>query len=107
MVWLSGIKMLASLLLVLALILLCYGAARRWLKWLPKNSQGRIQLQEMRALGPRKSLCLVQVDGRQLLLALQPERIELLLELSSAESGFATTLRQEQSRLRAEEGEDL
>jgi len=94
----SGLRMLAGLLLVLGLMLLLYALSKRGLRWLPGSREGRIQIHETRPLGGKKALCLVEVKGRELLIGVSSERIELLCEFDSesAES-FEETL-QNQAR---------
>lgn len=84
----SGLRMLAGLLLVLGLMLLLYALSKRGLRWLPGSREGRIQIRETRPLGGKKALCLVEVKGRELLIGVSSERIELLCEFDgeSAES---------------------
>lgn len=78
----SGLRMVAGLLLVLGLMLLLYALSKRGLRWLPGSREGRIQIRETRPLGGKKALCLIEVQGRELLLGVSSERIELLCELS-------------------------
>ncbi len=94
----SGLRLLAGLLLVLGLLLLLYALSKRGLRWLPGSREGRIHILETRPLGGKKALCLVEVQGHELLIGVAGERIELLCELDSkpAES-FEQTL-QNQSR---------
>ena len=89
----SGLRLLAGLLLVVGLLLLFYALTRRGLSWLPKPRAGAIHIREMRPLGPKKSLCLVEVRGRELLLGLSADRIELLCQLGDApQENFDTAL---------------
>lgn len=89
----SGLRMLAGLLLVLGLMLLLYALSKRGLRWLPGSREGRIHIRETRPLGGKKALCLVEVQGRELLLGVSSERIELLCELDSQKSpSFEQTL---------------
>ena len=86
--------MLAGLAVVLGLLYILYAVSRRGLGFLPGNKDGLIRVVEVRSLGPKRGLCLVEVRGRELLLGFGPERIECLAELEStgAASGFAATL---------------
>jgi flagellar protein FliO/FliZ len=83
----SGLRLLAGLVLVLGLVLLLYALSRRGLRWLPKPRGGAILIREMRHLGPKKALCLVEVRGRELLLGLGADRIDLLCALGEAQQG--------------------
>jgi flagellar protein FliO/FliZ len=89
----SGLRLAAGLLLVLGVVLLLYALSRRGLRWLPKPRGGAILIREMRSLGPKKSLCLVEVRGKELLLGIGSDRIELLCQLGDAPQGaFDATL---------------
>jgi flagellar protein FliO/FliZ len=83
----GGFRLLAGLLLVVGLMLLLYALSRRGLNWLPKPRGGAIIIRETRHLGPKKSLCLVEVHGRELLLGIGGDRIELLCQLGEAPKG--------------------
>ncbi|MHB1400224.1 MAG: flagellar biosynthetic protein FliO [Trichloromonadaceae bacterium] len=91
----SGLRMLGALGMILGLILLLYAGSRRGLRWLPKARSGAIRIVEVRQLGPKKSLCLVQVRGRELLLGVGADRVELLCQLGDEPSpSFDETLQQ-------------
>ncbi|MEZ4598789.1 MAG: flagellar biosynthetic protein FliO [Syntrophotaleaceae bacterium] len=83
----SSLRLLAGLLLVVGFLLLLYALSRRGLAWLPKAKGSLIQVREMRPLGPKKSLCLVEVRGRELLLGIGADRIEMLKDLGEATRG--------------------
>lgn len=92
----DGLRLLGALGMILGLILLLYAGSRRGLRWLPKARGGAIQILETRPLGPKKSLCLVQVRGRELLLGISAERVELLCRLDQAgPPSFDDTLKQQ------------
>ncbi|HEX7344516.1 MAG TPA: flagellar biosynthetic protein FliO [bacterium] len=80
---LSSLKAVVALFVVLALILGAAWAARRFLPFLPKNPQkgDQIQILSVRALGSRKSLHLVQVEGRRLLVGSTDTNINLIKDL--------------------------
>jgi len=94
----SGLRLLAGLLLVLGIMLLLYALSKRGLRWLPGSREGRIHIRETRPLGGKKALCLVEVQGRELLLGVASERIELLCELDAAPAGSFEEALQERSR---------
>lgn len=73
----SFLQMLAALGLVLGLILLVYYGFTRLLRKLPVLSQGNrnIRVVEVRSMGPRKALVLVEVGGEYLLLASSGEQL--------------------------------
>lgn len=96
----GGLRLWAGLIIVMAVILLLYAAARRWLSWPAGGRQGTIQIRETRALGPKKSLCLVRVRDREMLLGVSGDRIDLLCELPApareeSQTGFEQTLRKQ------------
>lgn len=93
----GGLQLWSGLAIVMAVILLLYGAARRWLKWPVGGRSGVIRICETRALGPKKSLCLVRVRDRELLLGVTGERIALLSDMpvpaeAAREEPFEQTL---------------
>lgn len=89
----SGLRMLAGLLLVLGLMLLLYALSKRGLRWLPGSREGKILIRETRPLGGKKALCLVEVKGRELLIGVSSEGINLLCELDSQQGqSFEKTL---------------
>ncbi len=92
----EGLRLFGGLVLIIGLILLLYAASQRWLRWLPTAKTGLIRVVEMRSLGPKKSLCLVEVRGRELLLGVAADRIELLCQLDGEpRERFAETLERE------------
>lgn len=92
----SGLRLLGALGMILGLILLLYAGSRRGLRWLPKARGGAIRIVETRPLGPKKSLCLIEVRGRELLLGIGAERVELLCQLGeTAPLNFDETLQQQ------------
>lgn len=92
----GGLRLFTGLLLVLGLLLLVYALSKRGLRWLPGHREGRIQIRETRPLGAKKALCLVEVKGRELLIGVSNERIELLCEFDpSPQRSFEQTLQQQ------------
>ncbi|MCF6289657.1 MAG: flagellar biosynthetic protein FliO [Desulfobacterales bacterium] len=89
-----GLKMVAGLAVVLGLLYLLHALSRKGLFMMPGAKQGLIRIVEVRSLGGRKGLCLVEVRGQELLLGFGPERIECLarLEPGAAAKGFARQL---------------
>ena len=85
----SSFRTILALMAVLALILGGAWAARRFLPFLPQNSQknDQIQVLSMRALGPRRSVHLLQVDGHRLLIGSTDTNFRLLKELGSSSLG--------------------
>lgn len=80
----GGLQLWAGLAIVMAVILLLYAAAQRWLRWPAGARNGIIQIRETRPLGPKKVLYLVKVRDRELLLGVTGERIELLCDMPQA-----------------------
>ncbi|MDW7645444.1 MAG: flagellar biosynthetic protein FliO [Desulfuromonadales bacterium] len=81
----SSLKMLAALGVVLGLVLLLYAASRKGFGFLPAAKGGAIKIVEMRHLAPRKAVCLVEVRGREFLLGVGNDRVELLTPLDRRE----------------------
>ncbi len=93
-IWIPILKMFGALAVVVGLLLLFYAASRKGFGFLPRTRDGQIQMIEIRSLGGKKFLCLVQVRGQELLLGVSNERIECLTELPAAKNNFAKTLDQ-------------
>ena len=73
-------RMLWGLLVVLGLILLLYGLLKKRFSLVGGHGNA-IKVVEMRPLAPKKSLCLVEVKGREYLLGLGPDSVTLLAAL--------------------------
>lgn len=83
----SFLQMGLALLVVLGLILLVYYGTTRLAKAVPSFGQaGRlIRVVEVRPLGPRKALVLVEVGGEYLLLASTDSRLALVKQIDMLE----------------------
>jgi len=90
----SWMKLLAGLAVVLGLLYLFYALSRKGLAFLPGAKTGAIKIVEMRSLGPKKGVCLVEVRGQELLLGFGPERVDFLASIGPArvEESFADKL---------------
>jgi len=77
----AGLKLIGALTVILGLVLLLYYCSRKGFGFLPGPKTGAIKLIEARHLMPKKSLFLVEVRGRELLLGVGVDRIELLSRL--------------------------
>lgn len=74
-----------GLLIVLGVLLVVYALVKRKLPFLNgSGSKGAITIIEMRHLMPRKSLCLVKVRGREYLLGLGNDQINLIAAIDSS-----------------------
>ncbi len=92
----GGLRLLGGLGLILGLLFLLYAGSRRGLRWLPQAKGGAIRIVESRPLGPKKSLCLVQVRGQELLLGVGADRVELICRLEDGPPDtFDETLRRQ------------
>jgi flagellar protein FliO/FliZ len=92
----SGLKMFIGMIVVVGLMLLVYVLNRKGIGFLKKDKTGRIKIVEMRHLGGKKMLCMVEVKGRELLLGLGNERIDFLYDFSHSRAinGFENELQQ-------------
>ena len=90
------LKMVAGLVLVLGILLALYALTRKG-KFFGSGRKGEIQIREIRQLGGKKAVCLLRVRGRDMLLGLGQDRIEMLshLESEGAESEFDRELSRE------------
>lgn len=82
----STLKGLGALFFVLALILICAWLARRYLRLSPHGSVkgDQIRILSSRALGPKRSMHLVEVEGQKLLVGSSEEGVTLLKDYSLA-----------------------
>jgi flagellar biogenesis protein FliO len=84
----SVVKMVSSLAVVLALVLLTAAAARRWLGARPA---GRTPMQSIRiagslTLGGRRSVLVLEIAGRTLVVGATPQQLVLLTQFENAGS---------------------
>jgi flagellar protein FliO/FliZ len=77
----ASLKLIGALTVILGIVLLLYYFSRKGFGFLPGPKTGAIKLIEARHLMPKKSLFLVEVRGRELLLGVGVDRIELLSQL--------------------------
>jgi flagellar protein FliO/FliZ len=89
----ASLKLVGALTVVLGLVLILYYFSRKGFGFLPAPKTGAIKLVEARHLMPKKSLFLVEVRGRELLLGVGADRIELLTHLDwQPNASFEETL---------------
>ncbi len=82
---LAGLKMIAALAVVLAMVfLLLYGVRKLASRRIGAGSTKRIQVLESHYMGVKKSVALVRVPGKILVLGLCQDRINLLDTLDDA-----------------------
>lgn len=83
----SFLQMLAALLLVVGLILLTYYGATRLMRKIPALRPGNqhIRVIEVRAMGPRKALVLIEIGGEYLLLSSTGDHLALIKQISMLE----------------------
>jgi flagellar biogenesis protein FliO len=95
----SGLRALGSLILVLGLAgaslwaLKKYGRGR-----IPGGGGGRLRVEETLALGDRRFVSILDVEGDRFLLALTPQGIQLISRLDPSERGGASTFDEALSR---------
>jgi len=84
----SAVKMVSSLAVVLALVLLAATAARRWLGM---GLTGRMPIQAIRiigslALGSRRSVVVLEIAGRTLVVGATPQQLVLLTQFDKPDT---------------------
>ncbi len=89
----AALRVLWGLLIVLGILLVIYGIAKKKLTFLHSPGKGIIKIVEVRHLMPKKSLYLVEVRGREYLLGAGGDRIELLAAIGTKNNdSFADVL---------------
>ena len=83
----SFLQMIAALVLVVGLILLTYYLSTRLMRKIPVLRPGNqhIRVLEVRAMGPRKALILVEIAGEYLLLASSGEQLSFIKQIAMLE----------------------
>lgn len=90
--WGSGYRMLIGSLIVLALLGLWAWLMKRGL--LTKQTNGVVTIETAVPLGERRSLVIVAVEGRRLLIGLTPASVSLVTSLEPRAAGFDQALEQ-------------
>jgi flagellar protein FliO/FliZ len=95
-------RSVVALLVVFGLLALFVWLMRRGTFGLPaaKRRPADVRIESAFSLGERRSLAIVNVEGRRLLLGLSSMQVTLLTELGPAAEGFARTLDAEVSKAR-------
>ncbi len=89
-----------GLLVVLGIILILYALVRKRFSLLHSSEKSAIKVVEMRHLMPKKSLCLVEVKGREYLIGISADNISLIADLAvSAEPSFAAALEKSAAKI--------
>jgi len=82
-----------GLLIVLGIILIFYALAKKRFSLLNSSEKNLIKVLEIRHLMPKKSVCLIEVRGREYLLGIGAENVSLIAGLpQNSESTFASIL---------------
>ena len=82
-----------GLLIVLGIILIFYALAKKRFSLLNSSEKNLIKVLEIRHLMPKKSICLIEVRGREYLLGIGADNASLIAGLSQdSESTFAAIL---------------
>ena len=87
----SYFRMVWGLLIVLGIILLLYGLLRKRFSLLASTEGKNIKITELKPLGSRKMLCLVEVKGEEFLLGVSGDSITHLATLQKKQT-FETAL---------------
>ncbi len=85
----SGLRMFIGMIIVVGLMLLIYVLNRKGIKFLKGSKTGHIKILEMRPVGGKKILCLVEVRGEEILLGLGNERVDFLYHFDSHRSNIS------------------
>ncbi len=91
-------RMLWGLCIVLGVMLVLYGLFKKRFNILAGRSSDIIQIKEIKPVMPKKSLCLVEVRGKEYLLGIGNESITLLADIDDTKKGsFQDVLEQSES----------
>ncbi len=95
----ATLKMVGGLLLILGIMLGVYALFKKG-RFLSPAGKGAIEILDIKHLGGKKAVCLIQVRGEQMLVSVGQERIEFLSRLGgqTAASRFEEQLLQEKGR---------
>lgn len=82
----ASLRMFWGLLVVMAVLLAIYGLMKKRLSPVYTNAKSKIKVLEIRHLMPKKSICLVEVSGREYLLGLGSDTVTLLSSTGDEET---------------------
>lgn len=82
-IFISSLKIFGTLAIIIGIIFLLYYLSKKGINLLPTPRAGIIKVVEIKHLMPKKSLCLVEVRGQEMLLGIGLDRIELLSYISA------------------------
>lgn len=97
----SYFRVMWGLLIVLAIILLLFALLKKRFSIINPRSTKAIRVLEIQPLMPRKSICLIEVRGKEYLLGVANESISLLADLNSdcnSKPSFQEVLEQSEHR---------
>ncbi len=85
--FMTSLKSLSALLIVLALIILAAWAVKRYFPYLQQNigKGDDIKILAVKALGPKRSIHLIEVEGKKVLVGSSETGVTLLKEFSDLE----------------------
>lgn len=81
----SSLKMIWGLLIVLGILFIIYGLARKKLSFIQGAGKGTIKLIETRHLMPKKTLFLIEIKGKEYLLGAGNDSINLITPIDADE----------------------
>ncbi len=94
------VRVIWALLIVLAIILILYAFLKKRFSLVNPKSTKSIRVLEIQPLMPKKSLCLVEVKGKEYLLGIGTEDITLLASLNQdGPASFRKALDESQAKL--------
>ncbi|MFV0438991.1 MAG: flagellar biosynthetic protein FliO [Desulfopila sp.] len=77
----ASLQVMAALFIVLAVMLVLYALLKKRFSIINPRSTKAIRVLEIQPLMPRKAICLIEVRGRQFLIGVANESVNLLVDL--------------------------
>jgi len=85
-------RVMWGLLIVLAIILVLFALLKKRFSIINPRSTKAIRVLEIQPLMPKKSICLIEVRGREYLLGIANESITLLADMNNSKKSFQDIL---------------
>lgn len=75
-----------GLAIVVGIMLVIFALVRKRFSLINNSNDSKIKVLEMRPLMPKKSLCLVEVEGKKILLGISADNINLLANIDKSDA---------------------